>query len=565
MPPDVQAAFRAVAAWAAAAPQTTDAQQSKTQLRSGVPATQLGQVTRGAITQPAINSPLSRPSITSDFAVRAILQNSAMSAPIEMNSSVVFKAGTSSTMVGMGSGGVIAYNSTYEVGGYNGYTFGISAADGSFFFGPEDWGVGVTDHSRKQILFDAASGVFQIGSDVVVKRSSGALETLETIASASGYTSADLAADLAAGVGTVIAGAGQDYLLTVNNTNIVAAHKDVVFQGYSAAADAANTRRAALGITANGIIMGYNDVNGNWVSSIAIDATTGTASFTGAINATSGNFTGTINAGSVITNSVTVDGTTLNTIKTGAAAGATALQAASIVNLIDRTANTVLAGTISPASGVANAGAFKIGTITWDTSGAVTGGTGVAITANGIIGRNASGPSFSIDVNGNATYAGTLTASQVTSGTFTGVSVATSGSISSTGVSAGALGNVSIYASVTGASHVAVGGLSTNGTGVYGKTSVAGQSGVYGDCATSGGTGVTANGTGGAIALAVNGPMTMSSASTVTNLSAYYLQGYPLSDFPRLAGSAEAGSYSATYRAPAVWGGINVWVLLQPR
>jgi hypothetical protein len=66
--------------------------------------------------------------------------------------------------------------------------------------------------------------------------------------------------------------------------------------------------------------------------------------------------------------------------------------------------------TVSAPSG------FKTGTITWNTSGAYTGGYGVAFTPKGILGYNTSNnPTFVIDATtGDATFGGTLTANIVT-------------------------------------------------------------------------------------------------------------------------------------------------------
>lgn len=75
-------------------------------------------------------------------------------------------------------------------------------------------------------------------------------------------------------------------------------------------------------------------------------------------------------------------------------------------------------------------GGFKTGDITWNTTtGAITGGSGLVITKKGIIGASAGVPTFSIDgTTGSATFAGTISASQVVSGTFTGLTFQTAAS-----------------------------------------------------------------------------------------------------------------------------------------
>jgi hypothetical protein len=83
------------------------------------------------------------------------------------------------------------------------------------------------------------------------------------------------------------------------------------------------------------------------------------------------------------------------------------------------------------------AGAVKAGDIAWNTTtGAITGGDGVAIYRGGIVGAKAGVATFSIDAStGDATFAGTLsapsgtlgtiTAGTITGGTITGVTIQT--------------------------------------------------------------------------------------------------------------------------------------------
>lgn len=92
---------------------------------------------------------------------------------------------------------------------------------------------------------------------------------------------------------------------------------------------------------------------------------------------------------------------------------------------LNKASADVLSGTIS----VATAGGFKAGTIVWDSVGNVTSGSGVAMTAKGIVGASGGSPTFSIDVNGNAYYYGTVSANQITSGSISAstISVTSSG------------------------------------------------------------------------------------------------------------------------------------------
>lgn len=520
MPNEVQAAFRAVAAWAAgqdAAVQSTveTVVQKNTQviIRSQLPTTQQAQAVQQA-----------RPAISSEGIVRSVLSNSDISNPIEMYSSVLFRAGTSQTGVAIGAGGI--------GGTYAGVpTWAVASADGSFFFGAEDAGY-PSDPAHKQIIFDATAGTFQFGKDIVVQTSAGP-KTLDTISTASGYSTANLTADLAAGVGKIVAGVGSNYRLNVDIATgfITAAHKDAVFKGTAAVGSV----KPAIGITATGIAMGYNrSSDGVWVDSVAIDAS-GNASFSGAINATSGNFTGTVTAGSIITDSVTVGGTALSVIKAGAASGSTAVQPAALANFIDRTASTTLSGTISPASGVANAGAFKIGTVTWDTAGALTGGSGIAITAKGIIGAASGVPTFSIDSStGAALFAG---------------QIATSKSISADGTNVtGIFGGISaaIVANCTTAFGAGA---------IYGKNSGVASVGVYGESTIAAGTGMHAKNGAGGTALYCEGLFGINNSTLVTNLNANYLGGNLASAFYRYVGpETAAGTVGGK---TAYWSVIN--------
>jgi len=75
------------------------------------------------------------------------------------------------------------------------------------------------------------------------------------------------------------------------------------------------------------------------------------------------------------------------------------------------------------------AGAFKTGNIQWNiATGVVSGGTGILINKNGIVGALNGAITFSITTAGNATFAGTLSApsgtlGSITAGTFTGCSI----------------------------------------------------------------------------------------------------------------------------------------------
>lgn len=474
---EAQSAFRAIASWANTVQSAPVVQQTttinKTVSQSAVQADRA----TAAIAERVANRIVGR---RSGEVMIDILQNSGTLPAIEMNAPVLFKAtnkvSTRTHAVYIGAGGLIgAYQ---DDGQPMVQTFSVAASDGSFSFGAED-AAHTSDPAHKQIIYDATSNVITFGADIVIQRSGGATITLDDLAnSAAGYTTEDLKADLAAGVGKVVAGVGSDYQMLVDTTNnyIAIGRVGAVFKGNAAP----GINRPTIGLSAAGLAMGYNRASdGAWVDSVAIDAS-GNASFSGSINATSGNFTGTLNVGSVIAGGVTVNGTTMLTIQNGAAAGATAVQPAAIANLINKTANTVLSGTISPASGTANAGAFKVGTIMWDTSGNLTSGSGIAITAAGIIGAKSGIPTFSIDINGNAYFKGDITGA---TGTFTG-KIETAASITADGAGVvGAFGTAAaIKARASGMGANAMNGVFTGGggAGVRGEASNILANGVVG-------------------------------------------------------------------------------------
>lgn len=235
----------------------------------------------------------------------------------------------------------------------------------------------------------------------------------------------DLQGALNAGVGYILAGTGGNYRMTVDPTNAFVAfhHKDAVYDG-TAAAGAGHT---ALGISANGIGMGYNDpVTGAWTNAVAITA------------AGDATFKGTIAADSVIANNVAVVGkaTTLGQM------------ADDIATFVDGSFN------LQPAldAGVTNilAGVGANYRMTVDTTGAFVAFhhkdavyQGTAVTGSGIrpaLGISAAGMAMGfndaggtwrnsvvIDAGGNAIFAGTIAANSIiaNSATIDGISIGT--------------------------------------------------------------------------------------------------------------------------------------------
>lgn len=110
--------------------------------------------------------------------------------------------------------------------------------------------------------------------------------------------------------------------------------------------------------------------------------------------------TGTISSGS------TIAGTSAGTVVANAADGL------DIHDKLLSGGTAILTGVIQPTS----TGAVRVGSITWNSStGALTGGTGVAITEFGIIGASSGSATFTLEAaTGDATFAGdVVTAGQV--------------------------------------------------------------------------------------------------------------------------------------------------------
>lgn len=295
----------------------------------------------------------------------------------------------------------------------------------------------------------------------------------------------DIQAALDAGVTNILAGVGSNFVLDVSVSDgfAVFRHKDAVFLGTAPA----GSNKVAMGLSAGGIAIGYNrSSDGAWQTKITLDS--------------SGNvsLTGTLTAGSVITNSVTVDGVTLSTIASNASSGK------SISDALLVSGTSVLKGVLVPT----DSGALKTGTITWNaTTGALTGGTGIAITEWGIIGAASGSATFSLNAStGAATFKGDITG---------GSNINITGNGSFDGATTNPLGNSAVVANKNlGAANGVIG---------YGNTG-------------SGGTGVIAVGGGLAVALDVQGLMTISSTTLVTNLNADRVDGFHASSLAKLSG-----------------------------
>lgn len=390
---------------------------------------------------------------------RAVLENSGTEKPIQLNSPVTFVAGGSSTNVYIGAGGLFGQNAGNK-------TFGISSADGGFFFGNETT-------PAKQITFDPTAGELTFGSSIRVKKADASYVSLETMANVTGYSDTDVQDYLNAGVTNILAGTGGNYRMHVDTTGakLVLYHKDAVYAGYSAVADSTNTRLPAIGLTSAGIAMGFNDIDGNWKNAVAI-----TADGSFAFGHTTGKqilWDGT--AGELVLGSsvrvTSTGGTTMSTIESNASLGASAYSGLS--NKLNKSAADIISGVLDVDTSTYNGG-IRTGSVTWNTTtGAITGGSGVVITKKGLIGVASGVTKFSIDGStGAATFAGDISGA---SGTFAGV-ISTAQYVQATGsASSGVtLGAVSIHAAVYGVDSSPTAG--TYDVGVFGRNTVTGTS-----------------------------------------------------------------------------------------
>lgn len=261
----------------------------------------------------------------------------------------------------------------------------------------------------------------------------------------------DIQAALDAGVTNILAGIGSDFRLNVNvdDALITLQHKDAVLLGTAAA----GSNKPGLGITASGIAMGYNrSSDGAWQTRIAMD--------------TSGNLTvaGTLTAGSIIAGSVTVLGTRMDDLIDLATAGYN-------INIaLTSAGTTILKGVLVPT----DAGALKVGTITWNsTTGALTGGTGIAITEWGIIGANAGTATFSIQAStGAAIFRGNITG---------GSNLDITGTGSFNGATTTPDGDSAIYANGSRNQDIGINARDGSAGGIAGKfiSSAASSQGIY--------------------------------------------------------------------------------------
>lgn len=212
------------------------------------------------------------------------------------------------------------------------------------------------------------------------------------------YTKAMLSSDLASGGARIFSGATSGAAVM----ELDAAGQYVLFKNRLAninglGAGYTGVVRTAVGVTAAGVVAGYNrKSDGAWQNSIVIESATGDVTILG-----------TLKAGSVIETGATVAGTAIGTVATNASTALSTANAASaaVASKLDAGSSYVLAGSVD----VQSSGGIRTGSVTWNnTTGVVTGGTGVVMTQNGITAAKAGVTTFSLTAAGDALFAGSI-------------------------------------------------------------------------------------------------------------------------------------------------------------
>jgi len=359
------------------------------------------------------------------------IQTTTTSVLFRDNNAVVGSLGptTAGNKLGLG------INSSGIIGGYNAATTGTW---NTTFLMDVSTGNLTVGKGSSALLYTAATGVMSLGSGITIAANgnatfAGALSAATgtfagSLAAATGTFAGSLSAATGTFAGSLSAATGSFGAVTVGASGSISAGKttftDVVNAGYFI--DNAAGGRMVFGTTAANMI--------KWDGA-----------------------------------ALTINGTTASTVVSNAASGK------SISDKLLSNGSTILTGTITPT----NTGGIRAGSITWNsTTGALTGGSGIAITEAGIIGATGGVPTFTISsATGAATFAGALSAAtgsfagslSAATGTFAGsLSAATgtfAGSLSAGTISAGSLAVLS-GSSIIGDNWVTPGSASTVAFGV---------------------------------------------------------------------------------------------------
>jgi len=252
-----------------------------------------------------------------------------------------------------------------------------------------------------------------------------------------------------------------------------------------------------------------------------------------------------------------------NSTATGAAAAAQATANTALANaaIADATANTALSTANDKLSKI---GADVLqGPISLNTPSTILVGTttnGVAIGTTGIIGRKAGATTFSVSNTGDAIFAGALDAATGTfsgslsaaTGSFTGnISGAANINITGSGIFGGATssGGFGTFAVIANSGYGANGGVIGYSNiifnaGIMGRGSGSAWGGYFATTGSQAALACTTSGSG--AALQVDGPMTITNSTLVSNLNAQYLNGNSSSAFLPVGGNAVSATYATS-------------------
>jgi|GEM_PF-5347958 len=161
-----------------------------------------------------------------------------------------------------------------------------------------------------------------------------------------------------------------------------------------------------VAMTPFGLVGGVT-VGGIPKTTFSISALNGDATFGGILVAASGTF-GTITAGS-LGGSLTVGNRLATTIGGAIDADGKFINDIDIPGKLKTSTGEILKVFDVKATTQALSG-FRAGDLVWNSSGVRTSGKGIAMTPYGIIGHDGTNPTFSINIDGTATFAGTLSA-----------------------------------------------------------------------------------------------------------------------------------------------------------
>lgn len=154
--------------------------------------------------------------------------------------------------------------------------------------------------------------------------------------------------------------------------------------------------------------------------------------------------------------------------------------------------------------------------------------TGIAIDANGIRMYQSSALKVNIPVSGSPSFTGDISGGS-------NINITGQGNFAGSSTNSGLI--AALFANMgSSATHGVVGAAGASGMGVYGIANGSSRYGVYGEGQSSTSVGVRARNLSSGTALEVTGPMTISSATLVSNLNADMVDGLHASSLAKISG-----------------------------